>query len=129
MPQSRTICAPSSCARVDMLAMIPEFAPKPPTPRTEQNSSGPNGLAVSFAPYASCFLPAFLAAAHLLFITNASRFRPSALSVPRRERDGAAALFGAVPAPAALLAAQRFFVASMILLRPSGLRRLFRDLP
>jgi hypothetical protein len=32
---------------------------------------------------ARCFLPAFLAAVHLRFITNANRFRPSALRSPR----------------------------------------------
>src|SRR5438034_1601772 len=78
--------------------------------------------------HASRCLPAFLAAAHLFFIASASLFRPSSLSLPRRERGGAAALFGAVPVPPVFLAAQRLFVASMILLRPSGLRCLFRDL-
>jgi len=79
--------------------------------------------------YASCFLPVFFAAAHLFFIANARRFRPSALITPRREDAGAAARFGAEPAPLARLTAQRLLVASMILLRLSGLRRLFRGLP
>src|SRR6266851_3481218 len=51
--------------------------------------------------YASCFLPAFLAAAHLFFIANASRLRPSGLIAPRR---GAAVLFDAVPVPLARFA-------------------------
>src|SRR5713101_255609 len=72
--------------------------------------------------HASRCLPAFLAAAHLFFIASASLFRPSSLSLPRRERDGDAALFGTIPVPPVFLAAQRLFVASMILLRPSGLR-------
>src|SRR5712692_9076759 len=76
--------------------------------------------------YASCFLPAFLAAAHLFFIANASRFRPAGLIAPRR---GAAARFDAVPAPLARFFAQRLLVASMIRLRPSGLRCLLRGWP
>jgi hypothetical protein len=76
--------------------------------------------------YASCLLPAFLAAAHLFFIANASRFRPAGLIALRR---GAAARLDAVPAPLARFAAQRFLVASMILLRPSGLRCLLRRWP
>ena len=76
--------------------------------------------------YASRFLPAFLAAAHLFFIARASRFRPAGLITPRR---GAAALFDAVPVPLARFAAQRLLVASMILLRPSGLRCLLRRWP
>jgi hypothetical protein len=76
--------------------------------------------------YASCFLPAFLAAAHLFFIANASRFRPTGLIALRR---GAAARLDAVPAPLARFAAQRFLVASMILLRPSALRCLLRGWP
>src|SRR5713101_1908963 len=76
--------------------------------------------------YASCFLPAFFAAAHLFFIANASRFRPAELIVPRR---AAAARFDAVPVPLARFAAQRFLVASMIRLRPSGLRCLLRRWP
>ena len=47
--------------------------------------------------HASRCLPAFLAAAHLFFIASASLFRPSSLSLPRRERDGDAALFGTIP--------------------------------
>jgi hypothetical protein len=74
-------------------------------------------------------LPAFFAAAHLFFIANASRFLPAALIAPRRERDGAAARFDAALVPCARFAAQRLFVASMILLRPSGLSRLFLGLP
>jgi hypothetical protein len=78
--------------------------------------------------HASRCLPAFFAAAHLFFIAKASRFRASSLSLPRRERVRAAAVFGAVPVLAGFLAAApRLFVASMILLRPSGLRRLFPD--
>jgi hypothetical protein len=73
--------------------------------------------------YASCFLPAFLAAAHLFFIASASRFRPAELIAPRR---GAAVPFDVVPAR---FAAQRLLVASMILLRPSGLRCLLRGWP
>ncbi len=76
--------------------------------------------------YASCFLPAFLAAAHLCFIARASRFRPSGLIAPRR---GVAVRFDAAPSPLARLAAQRFFVAAMILLRPSGLKCLLRGWP
>jgi hypothetical protein len=76
--------------------------------------------------YASCFLPAFLAAAHLFFIANASRFRPAGLISPRR---GAAVRFDAVPSSIALLAAQRFLVAAMILRRPSGLLRGWPLLP
>ena len=76
--------------------------------------------------YASCFLPAFLAAAHLFFIAKASRFRPSGLIAPRR---GVAVRFDAVPVRLARFAAQRLFVASMILLRPSGLRCLLRGWP
>src|SRR6266850_6345167 len=76
--------------------------------------------------YASCFLPAFLAAAHLFFIANASRFRPAALIAPRR---GAAVRFDATPAPLARFFAQRLLVASIILLRPSGLRCLLRGWP
>src|SRR5260370_32823283 len=78
--------------------------------------------------HASRCLPAFLAAAHLFFIANASRFRPASLTLPRRERDGTATRFG-VPAWAALFAAQRRLVASMIRLRPSGLKCLFFVLP
>jgi hypothetical protein len=75
---------------------------------------------MSFSPrHASRCLPAFFALAHLFFIANASRFRPASLSLPRRERAGTAAVW------AVLFAAQRLLVASMILLRPSGLRRLF----
>src|SRR5260370_24722937 len=74
--------------------------------------------------HASRCLPAFLAAAHLFFIAKASRFRPASLNLPRGERDGTACRFG-VPAWAALFAAQRLLVASMILLRPSGLKCLF----
>ncbi len=46
--------------------------------------------------YASCFLPAFLAAAHLFFIANASRFRPAGLIAPRRGAQHASmqCLFG-----------------------------------
>jgi len=73
--------------------------------------------------YPSCFLPAFLAAAHLFFMANASRFRPAGLIAPRR---GVAVRFDAVPAPLARFSAQRLLVASMILLRPSGLRCLLR---
>ena len=76
--------------------------------------------------HASRCLPAFLAAAHLFFIANASRFRPAGLIAPRR---GAAARFDAVPVPSARIAAQRFFAAAMILLRPSGLRCLLRGWP
>ena len=76
--------------------------------------------------YANCFLPAFLAAAHLFFIAKASRFRPAGLITPRR---GAAARFDVVPAPSARFAAQRFLAAAMILLRPSGLRCLLRGWP
>src|SRR5437879_13381416 len=76
--------------------------------------------------YASCLLPAFLAAAHLFFIANASRFRPSGLIAPRR---GAAVRFDVVPVRLARFAAQRRLVASMILLRPSGLRCLLRVWP
>src|SRR6266852_7436248 len=76
--------------------------------------------------YASCFLPAFFAAAHLFFIANASRFRPSGLIAPRR---GAAVSFDAVPVRLARFAAQRFLVASIILLRPPGLRCLLRRWP
>jgi hypothetical protein len=79
-----------------------------------------------FLGYASCFLPAFLAAAHLFFIANASRFRPAALIAPRR---GAAVRFDDVPVRLARFAAQRFLVASMILLLPSGLRCLLRGWP
>src|SRR6266852_3054374 len=59
--------------------------------------------------HASRCLPAFLAATHLVFIANASRFRPASLNLPRRERDGTATRFG-VPAWAALFAAQRLLV-------------------
>src|SRR2546426_2693798 len=76
--------------------------------------------------YASCLLPAFLAAAHLFFIANASRFRPSGLIAPRR---GAAVRFDVVPVRLARFAAHRRLVASMILLRPSGLRCLLRCWP
>ena len=76
--------------------------------------------------YASCFLPAFLAAAHLFFIAKASRFRPSGLIAPRR---GVAVRFDAVPIRLARFVAQRLLVASMILLRPSGLRCLLRCWP
>jgi hypothetical protein len=76
--------------------------------------------------YTNFFLPAFLVAAHLFFIANASRFRPSALIVPRR---GAAARFDAVPVRLARFSAQRLLVASMILLRPSELRCLLRGWP
>src|SRR5712692_1227956 len=76
--------------------------------------------------YASCFLPAFLAAAHLFFIANASRFRPAALIAPRR---GVAVRFDAVPIRLARFSAERLLVASMILLRPSGLRCLLRRWP
>ncbi|SRR5712692_5371105 len=69
--------------------------------------------------YASCFLPAFLAAAHLFFIANASRFRPAGLIAPRR---GAAALFDAVPVPLARFAAQRLLVASMIRVLSASMR-------
>src|SRR5206468_8884797 len=71
-----------------------------------------------------CFLPAFLAAAHLFFIAKASRFRPAGLITPRR---GAAARFDV--APSARFATQRFLAAAMILLRPSGLRFLLRGWP
>jgi len=57
-------------------------------------------------------------------MANASRFRPSSLSLPRRGRDEAAAFFGA-PALPDLCAAQRLLIASIILLRPSGLKCLF----
>src|SRR5712692_6150944 len=76
--------------------------------------------------YASCFLPAFLAAAHLFFMANASRFRPAGLIAPRR---GATVRFDAVPIRLARFAAQRLLVASIILLRPSGLRCLLRGWP
>ena len=76
--------------------------------------------------YVSCFLPAFLAAAHLFFIANASRFRPAGLIAPRR---GAAVRFDAIPAPLARFFAQRLLVAAMIRLRPSGLRCLLRGWP
>ena len=76
--------------------------------------------------YASCFLPAFLAAAHLFFIAKASRFRPSGLIAPRR---GAAARFDPVSFRLARFAAQCLLVASMILLRPPGLRCLLRGWP
>lgn len=84
--------------------------------------------AVAEAPlgYSSCFLPAFLAVAHLFFIANASRFRPAALIAPPR---GAAVRFDAAPVPSARFFAQRLLVASMIRLRPSGLRCLLRGWP
>jgi len=40
-------------------------------------------------------LPAFFAAAHLFLMADASRLRPSSLSLPRRGRDEAAAFFDA----------------------------------
>jgi len=79
-----------------------------------------------FCFYASCFLPAFFAAAHLFFIANASRLRPAGLIPPRRD---VAVRFDVVPAPLVRFAAQRFLVAAMILLRPSGLRCLLRGWP
>ncbi len=71
-------------------------------------------------------MPAFLAASHLFFIAKASRFRPAGLIAPRR---GAAVRFDAVPVSLTRFAAQRFFTAAMILLRPSGLRCLLRGWP
>ena len=59
-------------------------------------------------------------------MAKASRFRPAGLMAPRRD---VAVRFDAVPVRFARFAAQRFLVAAMILLRPSGLRCLLRGWP
>jgi hypothetical protein len=97
-----------------------------PTNEKRERNSGSKLLPMAALGHASCFLPAFLAAAHLFFMAKASRFRPAGLMAPRRD---VAVRFDAVPVRLARFAAQRFLVASMILLRPSGLRCLLRGWP